>query len=198
VRIVRLLFVLGILGPAAPLAAQRQWGVALEVGQVSFDGHAKSTVPPETSGHPSSASIWGLRLDRNGPRIGFGVGILAASTGVEFESDEAAAEARDVLDLFEIAPEISVVILKPRETAVRLHAGAVLDRWSPHGDVARTALGGLGAISIDVPFSSRISVTVRWQVAATGSVFNEEELPPDFSRKSGRSTRWIVGGRFGL
>lgn len=198
-RIVRLVLLLGLLGPAAPLAAQRSWGVALEVGSANFGGHAQSTdISPETKGHPSSTGTWGVRLDRTGRRVGFSLGILVASTGVEFVNDEAAVEARNLLELLEITPEVSFLLLKPREAAVRVHAGAVLDHWSPEGDEARNSLGGLGALSVDVPFSSRISVQVRWQVTVTGSVFDEDDLPPEFTRKSGWSTRWVVGMRFGL
>jgi hypothetical protein len=190
---------LGLLGPAAPLAAQRNWGVALELGSASFGGHAKSSdISPETSGHPSSTGTWAFRLDRTGPRVGISVGVLVASTGVEFVNDEASVEARNLLDLLEITPEVSFLLLKPREAAVRLHAGAVLDRWSPDGDNARTSLGGLGALSMDLPFTSRISVQARWQMTVTGSVFDEDDLPPEFTRKSGWSTRAVLGARFGL
>lgn len=197
-RIVRLVLMLGLVGPAAPLAAQRSWGIALEIGQVSFGGHARSSDTPETWGHPSGTRTWGFRVDRTGHKLGLSLGILAGSTGVEFENDQAAAEARNVLDLLEFAPEISIVVLQPKEAAVRVHAGAVLDRWSPEGDNARTSIGGLGALSIDVPFSSRLSVQVRWQLTLTGSVFDGDDLPPEFSRESGRSERWVLGARLGL
>ena len=196
---VRLLLVLGLLVPTAPLAAQRSWGVALELANLSFGGHARSAATsPETAGHPSSTRGWGLRLDGGGPKLGFALGVLVASSGVEFENDEASVEARNVLDLLEIAPEIVFVFFEPGEAAVRLHAGMVLDRWSPDGDDARTSVGGLGAVSINVPFTARIGAQVRWQVTVTGSVFDENDLPPEFSRKSGWSERWIVGVRFGL
>ena len=198
-RIVWLVLVLVFLGSSAPLAAQRSWGVALEVAQVNFGGHARSTaMTPETWGHPSSTRTWGLRVDRAGSRVGLSLGILLGSSGVEFENDEAAAEARNVLDLLEIAPEISIVVLKPREAVIRVHGGAVLDRWSPEGDNARTSVGGLGALSIALPLSSRVSVQVRWQMTLTESVFDDNDLPPDFSRESGWSERYVFGIRYGL
>jgi hypothetical protein len=51
---------------------------------------------------------------------------------------------------------------------------------------------------MDVPFTSRISVQARWQMTVTGSVFDEDDLPPEFTRKSGWSTRAVLGARFGL
>lgn len=198
-RIVRLVLGLGLLVQATPLTAQRNWGVALELGSASFGGHARSTgISPETSGHPSSTGTWGFRIDRSGPRVGVSVGVLVASTGVEFVNDEASVEARNLVGLLEIAPEVSFLLLKPREAAVRVHAGAVLDHWSPDGAETRTSLGGLGALSMDVPFTTRISVQARWQITVTGSVFDEDDLPPEFTRRSGWSNRFVAGVRFGL
>jgi hypothetical protein len=188
---------LGIL--ASPLAAQRHWGIAVELGSASFNGHARSTtITPEATGHPSPARTWGLRVSRAGSKAEFSVGALVASTGVQFEDEESAAEARGVLGLVEVSPQVALLILKPREAAVRVHLGAVLDRWSPEGDKARTALGGLAALSLDVPFSSRFGAEVRWETLLTGSVFEEDELPPEFSRKSGWSERWVVGMKYRL
>ena len=196
---VRLLLMLALCIPATPLAAQRSWGIALELGNTRFGGHAKSTASdPETTGHPSATRSWGIRLDRSGRAVGFSLGLLVASSGIEFENDDASAEARNILDLLEIAPEVYFVLFRPREAAVRLHTGVILDRWSPEGDNSRTSLGGLGAVSLDVPFSSRLGAQVRWQLTMTGSVFDEDDLPAEFSRKSGWSERWVFGVRLGL
>jgi hypothetical protein len=124
--------------------------------------------------------------------------MLVASTGVQFESEDAAVEARNILGLLEVSPQVAFLILKPREAAFRLHLGAVLDYWSPDGDDARTALGVLGALSLDVPFSTRFGAEVRWETTLTGSAFEEDELPSEFSRKNGWSERWILGVKYRL
>ena len=199
-RIVRLTLVsvLAGLGTSA-LHAQARWGIGIEHGMASFSGHAEAPdIIPETSGHPSSAHTWGLRVDRTGRKAGFSVRLLVAVTGVEFENDDVSAEAKNVLDLFELSPQISYLVFQPREAAVRLHAGLVIDRWSPDGDNARTSTGGLGGVSIDVPFSSRVGVQLRWEAAVTASVFDEDDLPPGFTRKSGWSQRYAIGLRYGL
>jgi hypothetical protein len=200
VRIARLLLFTGLLGIfAVPLIAQQQWGVAVEFGRASFNGHGSSTTTsPETTGHPSPTTTWGLRVSRTGPRVGFSLGVLGTNTGVQFESEEAAVESRGLLELLEVSPQVSFVLLRPREAALRIHLGAVLDHWSPEGGTTRTSFGGLGGFSLDVPFSSRFSAEVRWEIVLTESVFEEDELPPEFSLKSGWSERWVLGVRYGL
>jgi len=200
VRIARLLLFPGLLGGfAAPLFAQQHWGIAVELGKASFNGHSSTTATsPETTGHPSPTTTWGLRASRTGPKVGFSLGVLFTNTGVQFESEEAAVESRGLLGLLEVSPQVTFVLLRPREVAVRIHLGAVLDHWSPEGADTRTSLGGLGALSLDIPFSSRFGAEVRWETILTESVFQEDELPPEFSLKSGWSERWVFGVRYGL
>lgn len=178
------------------LNAQAQWGLGLEFGMARYSGHAKSVgITPETSGRPAPSQTWGLRVDRTAGRLRFSLGVLMAAGGVEFENEDAAAQAKGVLDLLEVSPEIAFVIFQ-REAAVRLHAGAVIDRWSPDGDEDRTSAGGLGGLSVELPFSSRIGVQVRWDIALTGSVFDEDDLPPEFERENGVRQRLVVGARY--
>ena len=200
-RVARLLLFPGLLGVLAPpaAAAQQHWGIAVELGKASFNGHASSTATsPETAGHPSPTTTWGLRVSLDGPTVGFSLGVLFANTGVQFESEEAAVESRGILGVLELSPQVSLVLLRPREVAFRLHLGAVLDHWSPEGGATRTAIGGLGGLSLDIPFSSRFGAEVRWETILTESIFEENELPPGFSRKSGWSERWVLGVRYGL
>lgn len=201
-RIVHLALAFTLLGfGRTTLLAQQGVGLSLEIGKASFSGHAKAAgggTTPETTGHPSSANTWGFQLDRTGRKVRFSVGVLIASTGVVFESDEFAAEARNLLELFEISPQVAVLVLKPKYAAVRLHAGLVVDRWSPEGDQARTTMGGLGAVSLEVPLSARAGMQFRWEGSVTGSIFDEDDLPPEFERKSGVRLRWVVAGRYRL
>jgi hypothetical protein len=181
------------------LAAQHRWGLALEIARAGFSGHARSEVlDPETRLHPSGTSIWGIRLDRSGSRLGWSLGVSIATAGVEFESDDASAVARNVLELIEVSPQVSVLLLQPREAALRLHLGPVIDYWSPDGADSRTRLGALAALGLVVPFSERFGVHARWEATLTESLFEEDDLPPEFSRKSGWSQRWVLGVRFGL
>lgn len=199
-RIVPLALLSTLLGFwVTPLHAQAEWGLGVEYGFAQFSGHAKSVgITPEASGHPAAMHTGGIRVDRSGKKIRFSLALQIAKTGVEFENEDAAAQAKDVLDLLEISPEVSLVIFQPREAAVRLHAGVVIDRWSPEGDDARTSIGGLGALSVELPFSSRVGVQVRWEGALSESVFDEDDLPPEFEKESGLRQRWVVGVRYRL
>ena len=199
-RVARVLLFPGLLGMlTVPLAAQQHWGIAVEMGKASFNGHATATtISPETTVHPSPATTWGLRVSRTGAKVGFSLGMLYANTGLQFEDDEVAAETRGILQWLEVSPQVSFLLLRPREAGFRLHLGAVLDHWSPEGGSSRTVLGGLGGLSLDVPFSSRFSAEARWEMVLTGSVFEEGELPPEAGLKSGWGEHWVLGERYRL
>ncbi len=190
---------LWLMAGSASLNAQQGWGVALEIGSAGFSGHSGSTGDtPESSGRPAGTSTWGVLLDRTGRAVRFSVGARVASTGVMIEDDEISVEARDVLTLLEIAPEAAVTVLRPEGGAIRLHVGVVVDRWSADGVEARTRVGGLGGVSLEMPLARRIGIQVRWDASITGSVFRDEDLPADFERRSGRRTRWSLGARYRL
>ena len=181
-----------------PIQAQeRSWGLVAEAGLASFSGHSKSTSEPQ-EGHPGGASTWGIRLDRTRDHVRLTLGVLYATSGLEIESSEASAQAKGILKVYEISPEISFVLFQPRDGAVRLHLGGVIDHWSPTDADGRTRLGGLAALSLEVPLSDRISVQVRGEATLTGSLFNEDEVPSDYERKSGIRQRWSLGTRYRL
>jgi hypothetical protein len=200
VRIVPLVLLSAVLGlGAVPLHAQAEWGLGVELGFAQFSGHGKSVgITPETSVRPAPTHTYGFRVDRSGRKVRFSLGLQVASTGAEFENEDAAAQAKGVLDLLEISPEVSLVIFQPREAAVRLHAGVAIDRWSPEGDDTRTTVGGLGGVSVELPFSSRVGVQVRWEGMLSGSVFDDDDLPVEFERENGLRQRWVVGLRYRL
>ncbi len=181
---------------ASPVLGQTSWGVSPEIGLARFTGHAHSITGAETSGHPSGASTWGVRLDRNASKVRFAVGLLYASMGVVFEDDQITAGIKHALTLFEITPEVSLTAIRLGQGQVRLHGAMVIDRWSPDGDAARTVLGGLGAVSLEAPLSGRIGMVVRFEAGFTGSLFDGNDLPPEFERRQGGRQRLGVGARF--
>jgi hypothetical protein len=185
-----------------PAASQeRHWGLSGEFGLATFGGHAQSrdgATPDDVSGHPSSSSTFGLRVDRSGRSTRVSLGLLRASMGVAFEDDESLVESKDVLTLLEITPEIALSVVKSGESVLRVHLGAVIDRWSPDGAEARTTIGGLGGTSLEMPFTPRIAVYLRYEVSVGRSLFEEGDLPAELERTSGVRQRWAVGGRYGL
>ncbi|MEO8199840.1 MAG: hypothetical protein ABI679_04890 [Gemmatimonadota bacterium] len=181
-----------------PLLGQGHWGITGEVGAAQFSGHAHSVSGLETTGHPAAASTWGIRLDHGTGRARLSVGLLYSTTGVEFESDDLVAGVKNLLTLLEISPELSWQALHAGACSVRFHGGMVIDRWSPDGDPARTALGGLAALSLEAPLSHRANIAVRWEATLTQSVFDDNDLPADFERKQGFRRRLGIGIRFSL
>ncbi len=192
------LLVLALSLSSQSLLAQVSWGITPEVGSARFSGNARSISDDALSGHPAGASTWGIRFDRSGRRLRLSVGVLYASTGVVFEDDQVIAGIKNALTLLEVTPELSAAIFHVGGGQLRLHGGMAIDRWSPDGDTRRTALGGLGALSLEAPLSPRLSVAVRWEAVITGSVFDENDLPSDFERAQGVRQRFGIGARIGI
>jgi hypothetical protein len=175
------------------------WGLAGEIGSAGFGGHSRAAGnAPESSGHPSRSTTWGFRLDRTGRTLRLSLGLLMGSAGVEFENDDLSVESKGLLSLLGVSPELSLLVLRSGSAAVRLHAGAVIDHWSPEGDESRTRMGGLGGTSVEFRLARRFHGQIRWEVALTGSVFDSDDLPPEFEPKTGVRQRWALGLRYGL
>ncbi|MEO8294547.1 MAG: hypothetical protein ABI613_03450 [Gemmatimonadota bacterium] len=192
------LLVLAISFSSQPLLAQDSWGITPEIGSARFSGNARSISDETLSGHPDGASTWGIRFDRSSRRLRLSVGVLYASTGVVFEDDQVIAGIKNALTLLEVTPELSATIFHVGGGQLRLHGGMAIDRWSPDGDNRRTALGGLGALSLEAPLTPRLNLAVRWEAVITGSVFDENDLPSTFERAQGVRQRFGIGARVGI
>ena len=173
---------------AAPLPRLvGQWSVAVEAGMAGFAGGSTDTAAATDPGsfRPYYPATVLVRLDRRWSRIGVGIGLLYCSAGVAEESSEFAVVAKDLLELYEIAPEASVLVAKPGPGgALRVHVGPVLDLWFPKGDSRRTRPGGHATISLEWALGGRLTGALRAGLALTGSAFDEGELPSRFERRA--------------
>ncbi len=165
-----------------PLAAQ--WSVAVEVGSAAFTGSSTdtSTMHSSASLRPYHATTLLVRLERQWGRAGLGVGVLYGSPGVAVETADIVALEKGVLTVREIAPELAVLLAHSTSgVALRAHAGAIIDFWSPKGAGRRTRAGAQAGLSLACPLGSRVSGLVRAGVALMGSVFEEGEQPSGFA-----------------
>jgi len=123
-----------------------------------------------------------VRLERHWGRAGVGIGVLSGSPGVAEETSDIVALEKDALTVREIAPEFAVLLARSTSgVALRAHAGAIIDFWSPKGADRRTRAGAQAGLSLACPLGSRVSGLVRAGVALMGSVFEEGEQPSGFA-----------------
>jgi len=169
---------------APPLAAQ--WSVGVEIGLQACAGAASDTSPSGNGNtvRPSQGTTYALRVQRRSGAFGAGVGVLYSRAGAEATNEESTVELKDRMELFELAPEFFVVVARPAAGgAVLLHAGVVVDRWSLE-TVDRNRVAALAAVSLDWPMTDRLSGTFRAGLAVGPSVFEEEEVPNGFERRT--------------
>ena len=170
------------VAPLPRLAAQ--WSVALEAAFSYYGGGSRDTAADPTAIRPHHPTLVGLRLDRRLGRLGVGVAAALAGPDVIVENSQAGTILKDALDLFEIAPEANLVLGRTDGgVAVRVHAGPLIDIWSPDGADTRARVGGHAGLSLEWPLSLRFAGSIRAAAAVTGSLFDPGELPPGFERR---------------
>jgi hypothetical protein len=188
----------GAAGPAAPAAAQ--WSVAIDAAATVFSGASRDTTLAEPTGfHPHRPTLFAGRVDRRVGRLGVGLAVGVAGADLIEEGPDAGAVVKHILDLVEVAPEVSLLVAAtPAGAALRVHAGPLVDVWSPDGGDDRTRVGGHAAASLEWPIAGRLAGVVRAGAAVTGSLFNADELPPGFVRRAMWRRTVSLGARYRL
>ncbi len=161
-----------------------QWSVTVEATASYFGGASRDTGADPTAIRPHHPISLGLRVDRRFGRLGIGVAAARAAPDMIAENHGGGIVAKGALDWYEVAPEVAVLLGK-RESgaAVRVHAGPLIDIWSPDGADTRTRVGGHAGVSLEWPLSVRFAGSIRAAAAVTGSLFDPGELPPGFERR---------------
>jgi len=176
-----------------------QWSVAVEATASYYGGTSRDSGADPTAFRPHHPTSVGLRVDRRFGRLGLGVGAALAGSDLIAENSSVGAILKDALDLFEVAPEVALLLDRTGPgLAVHVHAGPLIDIWSPQGADTRTRLGGQAALSLEWPVSRRFAGSLRGAAALTGSLFKQGELPPGFERRAMWRRSVSLGLRFRL
>src|SRR5256884_2179186 len=175
---------LGLLIASQPRLAA-QWSLAVEAAASYYGGTSRNGEADPTAFRPHHPTSLGLRGDRRFGRLSVGVGATLASADLIAENSSVGAILKGALDLFEVAPEVAVTLGRTGPgLAVRVHAGPLIDIWSPEGADTRTRTGGQVGLSLEWPVSRRFARSLRGSAAVTASLFREGELPPGFGLRA--------------
>ena len=178
------LLLIGLVLASQPRLAG-QWSLAVEATTSCYDGVSRDSGADPTSFRPHHPTSVGLRVDRRFGRLGFGVGAALAGADLIAENSSVGAILKDALDVFEVAPEVALLLGRTGPgPALRVHAGPLIDVWSRAGDDTRTRAGGQVGLSLESPVSRRFAGSLRVAAALTSSLFREGELPPGFERRA--------------
>lgn len=180
----RLLLVTALLVPCH-LAGQGTWMLTAERGWTTYSSAAHDTSSEPVHLRAWHPAVYSLRLAREYDRFGIGIaaGIALGQWGVTIGDFVVLPD--ESLRLIEIAPELSLkVATNPTGVALRVHAGPVLDIWTPTGEDPRQRIGAQVGASLAIPVGERWSATLRTDVALSRSLMNVEEQTAEITRES--------------
>jgi len=169
--------VLTIISAAVCPQLRAQWRLGVDVGAARFWGGSLDTNGDATSFRPYRPTTFGIGLERQAGRYGFGVQVHYFQAGLALEGPDVVISADGAFKSVSITPEavIQVATLGPGNR-IRVHAGPLLEIWDITDNGSRTRLGAQGAVSLDVPFGVRFSGVVIAGAAVTSSPYKEGEL----------------------
>ena len=184
-----------LAGLAGRLSAQGAWKVTFERGSTTYSMIAHDTSTPQIRvvvWHPAAYS---LRLSREAGGTGFALTLTAANGRLGATAGDAVILPGATILLLEVAPELRRRLATASSGASLIgHLGPVLDIWAPQGDDVRTAYGGMGGVTLDLPVTRRWSASVRADLTLTGSEATKAEESGGITRaKTMRRGRLALG-----
>jgi len=148
----------------------------MSVGAARFSGGAEE---PATGRSllPYRPTTFEAGVSRVRGRLGFGLRVHYASSSLALEGDDALAAVKDVMNVYGIAPELSVRLTRLGPEAVLLaYAGPVFEIWKLDENTSHSRLGAAASLGLEVPFGGRWSGAARIGGAVMRSPFDEDDL----------------------
>ena len=175
-----------------PAAAQHEaWSLSAEAGWAGMSGASRD---PQTGAafRPANGLVLGLAI---GGRIGpvqLGLVLRTQQSDLTVADSQVTIITNDLgFRRYEIAPELGLRLMRvSRYAMIHLAAGPVVDLWRVTDSRSRTRIGGRAALTLESLVAEGVSGVVRAEGAMTGSMFDEGELPPGFTRR--RTLRGVV------
>ncbi len=179
----RLVLLLALLTGASS-EAPAQWLLSAELGAARFWG-ASAEVGGGPSFRPYRPTVLGVGLEHQGGRLGLGVRLQYASASLALEGKDAVAAVKGALDVYGIAPELTM-LLKRLDSGLqlRLSGGPLMEFWDIGAGASHSRLGAQVGLDFDLPLSSRITAGLRVTAAVTPSPFDRGDLEPFYEPRA--------------
>jgi len=180
---------------AAPSRSLRaQWGLAADLGVARFGGSSRDT--SGTTVGPYRPTTFEVRLDRQLGATRVAVAVLYAKPGIAGERGGVAVVQYDVASLWEIAPEVSLLVARfGAGVEARIAAGPALDFWDFDGE-QRNRVGGRAAAIVEWPLARAIKGSLRVSGVVSESVFDAADAPSGVERRTTRRFGVALGLRY--
>lgn len=199
-----LVLVFGMTCTVTGLVAQsRPFSVTLEAGLVRFSGTTAPAPGSDRSpARPDRSAEFAARVERQTGAVSLALALRYSETeALIFEDDDPVAViVRGVsLRAYDVAPEIGVRIVTGRgDRSLSIHGGPLVTRWTAKDSEARTRLGAHITLALDLPFSERVAGILRTGVTVGGSLFTEDEVSPELTRRATWRRTFGLGLRYHL
>jgi hypothetical protein len=181
-------------------AAQRSWGLGLEVGIERFWGASGPLAgADEVALRPYRPTHIAIRVDRGVGPLRVALNARYARSAVAGEYEGGATVFTDGFTVIELAPEAAVALVGlGAGAAVRAFAGPVLRLWLPPEESARTRLGARGGLELEASLGTRVSAITRLHGGIAASALDDADVPPGYEVRPMPSAGVALGIRLGL
>jgi hypothetical protein len=172
---IALLLVLTLAG--ASREAPAQWVLSAEVGAARFWGASAEIGGSGPSFRPYGATVFGVGVERQGVRLGWGVRLQHAGASLALEGKDAVAAVKGALDVYGIAPEVTL-LLKTLGSGLRfrLTGGPLLEFWDIGTERSHARLGAQIGMGVQLPLGGRVLAGISAGGAVSPSPFDEGDL----------------------
>jgi hypothetical protein len=169
--------VLVLLLASGSSSLSAQWFLGLEVGASRFWGGSADREGNNTSFVPYRPTTFGLGLERQSGKYGFGVKAHYAESSLALVGAELLLASEGVFTTLSVSPEVvaGIATVGPGNQ-LRIHAGPLFEVWDLVDLDSRTRMGAQASISLDVPLGGRFRGAVAAGAAVIPSPYNEGEL----------------------
>jgi hypothetical protein len=186
-----------------PVAAQATvWQVGADVAVSHLSGGARGTsAGEEVTVRPYRPTLYGLRAERMGERVGYGLALRYANPAMAFgDADVTIVDSDLAFTLYEIAPEVLYRIAGSDGAGPSLRGtvGPVLDIWTWSVTDTETRLGARAGVGAVLPIGRRLAATIGAAATLSGSMFAEADLGDEFERESVVRTEIGLGVQYRL
>jgi hypothetical protein len=165
--------------------ASAQWALSAEVGAARFWGASAEIGGNGPSFRPYRPTVFGVGLERRGARLGWGIRLQHAGASLALEGKDALAAVKGVLDVYGIAPELTL-LLKTFGNGVRLrlNGGPLVEFWDLGTDQSHAGVGAQVGIGLQLPLSGRFLAGMTASGAVSPSPFDPADLGPGYEPRT--------------
>jgi hypothetical protein len=127
----------------------------------------------------------GVGIERQKPGLGWGIRLQYASAGLALEGEDAVAAVKGALDIYGIAPELSVPLKTlPGGLQLRLSGGPLVEFWEVGAEHSHARVGAQVGIGLQLPLGGRFLAGLTGSGAVSPSPFDAGDLGTEYEPRT--------------